>query len=201
MSTPGRYANQDLEEATRRTSPTDVARSIDLVDSGEAAGRSIIQDIHRWSPLRYIGDCGGSDQHWKDAGEFCSRLAGAVEERFIRNPSLELKDLLALPLEIADAIHSCPRPWQGCLRGGVRDYCPLHPASAQKCLGDLVHELDALNREMLTRAFEEGIGSGQALNVRLCTPSYVLSCAELAHLQHPLEGSCSWFFLRISFLC
>jgi len=111
-----------------------------------------------------VGDRGGGDQHWKDAEEFCSRLAKAVEEGFIRNQRLELKDLSVLPLEIPTVFYGCPL-FQGRSlpvfgSGDVGNYCPLQPLSTRNCLADLVHQLDALNREMLARAFEEGTGSG-----------------------------------------
>jgi len=60
VSTPLSYLNRDYKEESQDISETDISRFIHFVHSREDAGRAIIQDVDRWSPLSRISP---SDQH------------------------------------------------------------------------------------------------------------------------------------------
>ena len=80
VSTPQSHTNRDYKEEVRHILDTDITRFTNFTLSRERAGRSAIRDIHKWSPLKCISECGGSDEHRNDAKGFYTRLAAMVEK-------------------------------------------------------------------------------------------------------------------------
>jgi hypothetical protein len=160
-STPLSYLWRDRGEA-RNISSTDLSRLDHFIRWREDAGRESIQDFCRWWPLRFYGPCDGGDKHWNDAKMFYSRLAKAIEDAFVRNPSVEFKDLLTVLHKMPDPPVGCkppPDPIE-CYPLRVEEFaCPLQPTHIRRSLTRIARDLNVIGRVMLERSFEKGVGS------------------------------------------
>lgn len=77
-----------------------------------------------------------------------------VEEGFIRNPCVGLKELLALPFAIPDASSGAAGSSQSLVARKDLFLCPFQPGiGVYNVPRDLARELDTLNRDMLARFF------------------------------------------------
>ena len=104
-----------------------------------------------------------SGKHDADAKGFYLRLAKAVEDAFVRHPDVEFKGLLTVLHSIQDPPPCCQPPMDPAYfeLSVADDYpCPLQPILIRNSLRKVARKLDDLNRAMLKRFFEKGVGSG-----------------------------------------
>jgi hypothetical protein len=104
-----------------------------------------------------------SVEHQADAKGFYLRLAKAVEDAFVRHPYVEFKGLLTVLHCIQDPPPCCQRSMDPANfeSSVIDDYkCPLQPILIRNSLRQVARKLDDLNRTMLKRFFEKGVGSG-----------------------------------------
>ena len=141
----------------------DIFRFVRFFTSREEAGRSAIRELLEVSSsgfgLSGLGD--DTDKHWEEARVFYLYLAKAVEDEFVRNPRLELQDLVAVLDRILDPPLGCkPNPRTAeFYRDDGEDYafsCPLQPMFIRRILADLVAKLNEANRRVLEDIFGAG---------------------------------------------
>ena len=161
VSTPRSVVKQGYDEAVQHISGPDVYRFVRFVQEREDEGLRKIEDILGWPNVGGNASC----DHWDNGQHFYLRLAKEVEDVFVRNPCLELKDLFEVFGKIPDPPLGCkPQPnsaqwYYGMDVEGVFG-CPLLPMSIRHHLIEVFIELESHNRTLLHRAFEEGVGSG-----------------------------------------
>ena len=160
MSSSRNMVHRDYDDAVKHISSSDLYRYVQFIQTREYEGRSKIDNLLGRYELGIDLDC----DHWDDGEHFYFRLAKEVGDLFVRKPCLELKDLF----EVFDRI---PDPPPGC-KPGAREAewhydggdasafsCPLMPMSIRNNLLTVSMELQDLNRRLLEKAFEKGIGS------------------------------------------
>jgi len=153
--------DRNYNEVVQHISGPDLYRYVRFIQTRESQGRSRIVALLEWYEVGQDSECG----HQYDAKKFYVRLAKEVEDVFIGNPCLELKDLFEVFDRIPDPPLGCkPDPlefeWHQDTGSDYAFSCPLAPMSIRNNLRRVVRELQDLNRRLLNKAFEKGIGSG-----------------------------------------
>ena len=165
VSTPLTMLDRKYEEEVRHLPSAHLLRFLRFVIARENVGRSRIRIFLDLSQEGFnnLGDI--ADRHWDKARGYYSQLTKVVEDTFVRNPCVELKDLLSALDRIPDPPLGCkPEPEPA---GYYRDEsdddafsCPLQPMFIRRALVNLVRELDDFNHRMLEDNFGEALDVG-----------------------------------------
>ena len=161
VSTPRSILQQDYEEVTQRVSGVDIYRFVRFVQAREQGGLSRIEDLLEWTHLQDNRGC----DHWEDAKDFYCSLSREVGDAFVRNPCVELEDLMMVLNKILDPPLGCePESYSAefyAYGGSEAEFgCPLLPATIRGMLNKVAINLGNFNRTLLREVFGEGIGSG-----------------------------------------
>ena len=153
--------SEKFDEEIRQISSTDLFRWFWFIQEREGQGRTMIEEsLNRWE-AESDSDC----THKGDGAEFYYRLEKEVRYAFVCNPRLGSKDLFALLDKVPDPPLGCEPPpdvksgesYHDCYAEVFR--CPLRPMTIRHKLMGIAHGLDEINRYLLEKAFEKGIGS------------------------------------------